>query len=358
MTLHVTLAALTRGSTSSLSTFIRIFSASNPSWRTVVLLDSDSFELQSSILRSSLFPESKPTCPSLEIFDVSSMIPPTLLRGRQSGRIGAIKNIALRKLWSYSTDFILFIDDDIAFQESELDGFWNMLNHHKGSIVGCSVHGFDSVDFVTRSLRLAGYAQVDTGLPRNLKTPESEQKYDVAYVSGGFSLVPTMSRIAPFPQSYNETWIWCLINRINLGIATAQLPYSVAHLRSSFAPTSVCEMVSEQVGVLVGRLLKRFQGGHCQAANPALAWLASEECLSLCDALGPSARLKSALNSIPSAQRKVHHLSRELMDEIDISAHELLDLFSSVDWPECVRDWIKSYSMLLSDWDVGVHTQR
>lgn len=261
--------------------------------------------------------------------------------GRIAGRIGILRNMVLAESKAAQDGFVLFLDDDIDVPNSTVNESLRLSASIGPSIVGVDLRGHDSRDSLTQLLAYCGVSSVSEPLlagQRLLNRPD-----ETPYVSGGFLLFSSeiAKHCPPFPHSFNETWLWCLLCRAIKGIPSIQLRYKAEHLRATTLATSFDQFLAEQTGVLVARLLKRTPENRYPDLRSLLKWLCSHSTLELAAVLGARTRLHIAVQSCTAGTDAC--ISRRLTDTIGLTLSETMAALDAVDWQRQLSGWSESY---------------
>ena len=267
--------------------------------------------------------------------------------GRSSGRVGSIRNYCLQLAGSTAYDWIAIVDDDIDLRLEHVDSVLASAAHLPRATYGANITGRDSRDTLSQLLSAAGHNPAESILSdSSLLFGHNTISNVRPYISGGFILINSrvLGDLKPFPETYNETWIWCLLNRIENGIPSILLDINVSHLRRSSLSSAVQSTVQEQLGVLIARILKRIPKKFSLSSSSWIDWLCSESMPSRLGTLSPARRLLAPVEC--GSSTFCDRLDKLLESRIGIGAHALADELAGVDWHSLVMKWAADYQEL------------
>lgn len=276
----------------------------------------------------------------------SSVLATGRMESRSRGRIGSLRNIALSKIDFSRPATILFLDDDISVSNRTL--LMALAASYKValSIVGCRIGGFDSRDSLTQMLADAGIDSIGEPIAANQRILRGTAHSEVLYVSGGFLMFPASlaGTQLPFPVSYNEAWLWCLINRLGHRIPSIQVDEPVEHLRRSSLASSIEDLILEQLGVLVGRVLKRSRATTESGEDSIFSWLRGDEAAALAKLLSPAVRLNDSLRCADDVQLETINsaFGHRFGCDLNAATYQL----AKTDWHELMGVWCDDYLTL------------
>jgi len=232
---------------------------------------------------------------------------------RAKDEIGWLRNIILRYHTTYFENYdCLMIDDDmdrVDINSSYREAI-TLSNKHNSFVGGLNIYGIDSRDTISRLERFLDCSSEINSEPIsakfNLKQAlfSPQKKYNGIYSTrlsgGGLYLHGELNTFPRFPNCYNESWLFCYKANIE-GIPTVRMHSSVLHDPSIIDRKTTNEMISEQKGIFLERVLF-YSADKCAMTKKNISELADFEKLFIVK--HPVARLKSLssrLNLLSSA---------------------------------------------------------
>lgn len=181
--------------------------------------------------------------------------------------IGSLRNLGLILAIASGTTKLIMVDDDVY--GLDLHRFYQFIVEyqelHDRFILGSNIDGVDSRDTLSRfetllEKRVSYVVPIEAGpIPSLLRvTSVAERKpTSTSRLSGGFLYINGISPgILPFPQSYNESWIWCRLMTVKKQWHAYKAPHCVLHEPTSVPILGIDDLLFEQTGVFMERLLK------------------------------------------------------------------------------------------------------
>lgn len=242
---------------------------------------------------------------------------PLVKQAKKSYRydIGFNRTVALSMAKEYDCPLIM-LDSDVDVNFSAVQRMIKIL--HEYDVVGGTINGEDSRDHLTAVTHLSSNA-----LPIKMRS----------VASGGFFGFRPSATSLPFPASYNETWLWCVLCKSDGYQVIKREDCIGRHLRSTIrSDPSGRDIVGQQLGVLVYRL----------------AWRLIDQSDGLHDLLF---KLDEATNNgIPYELHPVRALDMAEEWLPNGLARDLRSSLGAVRWESLVRHWVAEYRHSLAAW--------
>lgn len=232
-------------------------------------------------------------------------------------------NIALQRslalvIASIAGSAVAMIDEDVDVRPLQVQRLLKLAGHE--NVVGGRLVGDDSRDSISRIVDSEdGNRSSNRSRRRNI-------------VNGGLMAVGSGVVELPFPPGYNETWNWCVMLS-SFGGSTYIEPSIVGlHRSSTETYLTLNDLVAEQIGVLVYRLLWRLRNGIWTPVDVKRV-LDSGEAVRLVNELSPAKRLNG--QNLRLKQAGFGNVERDLQ---------------GIDWLAGVRRWSNSFEAVRSAW--------